>query len=64
MADGYRYGVRFPDGSVTSPWNGRTQRVHAERAAVEWMLTYPNDRIEAVRALPDGPWETYDVGQP
>jgi hypothetical protein len=33
--EGWRYGVRFHDGSVKSSWNGPTQRQRAEAFAAE-----------------------------
>lgn len=34
--DGFRYGVRHQDGSVSHHWNGRTQRAQAFRTMAEW----------------------------
>jgi len=35
--DGYRYGVRFRDGSVADWWNGRTQLQRAREARDRWV---------------------------
>jgi len=43
--DGYRYGVRFGDGSVRSVWNGKTQREQAEATALVLALQYDLDVI-------------------
>lgn len=58
-ADGYRYGVRFQDGSVSSNWNGRTQRERAEEALAWWCEKYPRDarHLVLVRWRPGGSWE-------
>ena len=55
--DGYRYGVMYHDGSVSSRWNGATQRQQAERQAAEDARTYHPDDITLVRHESGGAWE-------
>ena len=58
--DGYRYGIRFVDGSISERWNGSTQRERVEEEVERMWALYPRDRIYPVRRLPDGDWEPYD----
>jgi hypothetical protein len=57
--DGYRYAVRFNDGSILENWTGRTMQARAEAAADELAAEFARDKIEAVRRTQDGTWETY-----
>lgn len=62
--DGYQYGVRFGDGSVSAKWNGRTQRARAEADAARIVADQMarvgrHDPIVPVRRRRGGPWETY-----
>jgi len=58
--DGYRYGVRFSDGSVRAIWNGKTQRERAEEEAARLAVAYAPDRYELVRQhWSEEGWETY-----
>ena len=59
--DGYRYGIRFVDGSISERWNGSTQRERVEEEAGRMATLYSRDRIYPVRRRPDGPWEPYDA---
>lgn len=55
-AEGYRYGVRFADGSVSQTFNGRTQRMQAEKEAQRLAKKYPRDAIHLVRRTIDSDW--------
>jgi hypothetical protein len=57
--DGFRYGVRHDDGSVSARWNGRTQRRRVEDEADRLAVIYAPDRIEPVRRAPGGDWQAY-----
>ena len=53
------YGVRFRDGSVRHPWNGRTQLQRATEELARLRKEYPGDAEAIVlvsRPGPDGPW--------
>jgi hypothetical protein len=56
--DGYQYGVRFNDGSVMAPWNGATQQERAREELAECRKLFPNDRLDLVRRVRGGEWET------
>lgn len=66
--DGFQYGVRFSDGSITARWNGRTQQARATEYLEKvlalqraWIAAsgYDRepDRLALIRRRPDGPWE-------
>lgn len=69
--DGFRYGIRFRDGSVASWWNGRTQRRRVFDAIEEWRARalagpfarnyLPNDHLVVRRRSPDDPWEVVEA---
>lgn len=53
-----QWGVMFNDGSVSHPWNGRTQEQHARNTATALAKEYYPDNIRLVyRWLPNGPWQ-------
>jgi uncharacterized protein YodC (DUF2158 family) len=63
--DGFRYGMRFRDGSVAEWWNGRTQRARAFEAANRYTAEaldspfakhYRSGEYLVVRRSPGGPW--------
>lgn len=61
--DGWRYGVRFNDGSVLECWNGRTQRQRAEefmRAVVAEQLASVgrHDTLTLVRRRAGQGWQS------
>lgn len=56
-AEGFRYGIRFHDGSVSDTFNGSTQRQRATEALAELRKKYPTDNIRLVRRRPGKSWE-------
>jgi hypothetical protein len=65
-ADGWIYGVRFGDGSVSSRWSGSTQReraveeieaIHARAIAFRGEELRPVDLCVLVRRRAGGSWE-------
>ena len=47
--DGYRYGVRYHDGSIATLFTGSTQRRRAEEKAQDVRHRFPGDEISVVR---------------
>lgn len=60
---GWRYGVRFHDGSVRHIWNGTSQQDQAYAAYQKVKADYPRDNIEFVRANVLSPtmWEVAEA---
>jgi hypothetical protein len=58
----WQYGIRFDDGSVRHPFNGRMQRQRAIAEAARLAALYHPDNITPVRRRIDGhgEWETFD----
>jgi len=58
--DGYRYGVRFSDGSIRCIWNGRTQAERATEEAARLGVEYPTEVFVVVRQhWSGGDWEPF-----
>lgn len=55
--DGYRYGVMYDDGSVSTRWNGRTQRERAQAEVDRLGARYKRDNITLARWAPGQSWE-------
>lgn len=59
--DGFQYGVRFHDGSVSHQWTGRTQRKRAEEELAYLRDEYKRDTFALVRrGGTTWPWEAVD----
>lgn len=59
MTGQLQFGVRFQDGSVAHPWNGRTQLQRATEEQERLRREFPRDTFElVVREREDGPWIT------
>lgn len=50
------FGIRFGDGSVRHPWNGRTQLQRAGEELEHLRAEYPGDPFELVGRVSPGPW--------
>lgn len=57
--DGYQWGVRWTDGSVTCKWNGATQQARATEFLTQVRIDFPGDgpHLRLVRRIGNGPWE-------